>query len=226
MNLFEHYDFDPLETEVPSYPFFELSGIAWDAREMLAGLTKLEICSIGWSVVDCVHETKQLYVELDLEDHIARIIKNESWELQHLPEGQQVNPKSVRILLENWPKDADETPDLATDDDLCESEAFRMAVGCGNYPFGSEFHALTPAIGAAVLTLQMVASCVHTLRCPEDELGKLPEGPIASRLISASNDAIEAAASLGLAKEFATEIEARADLDIDEEELFKQHEHL
>ena len=203
MDLFEHYDFDPLETEVPSYPFFELCGIAWDAREMLAGLTKIEIFSIGCSVVDCVYETKQLYVELDLEDHVARIIKNESWELQHLPKGQQVNPNSVRILLENWPIDAEETPHLLTDDDLRDSDAFRMAVDCGNYPFGSEFHASTPAIGAAVLALQMVASCVHTLRCPQDELGKVPEGPIASRLTSAANDAIEAAASLGLAKEFA-----------------------
>ena len=99
-----------------------------------------------------------------------------------------------------------------------------MAVDCRNYPFGSEFHAPTPAIGAAVLTLQMVASCVHTLRCPQDELGKLPEGPIASRLISAANDAIEAAASLGLAKEFAAATEVQADLDMDEEELLKEHE--
>ena len=96
--------------------------------------------------------------------------------------------------------------------------------GCGNYPFGSEFHASTPAIGAAVLALQMVASCVHTLRCPQDELGKVPEGPIASRLISAANDAIEAAASLGLAKEFAAEIAVHADHDMDEQELLREHE--
>jgi hypothetical protein len=74
VDLFEHYDFDPLETEVPSYPFFQLWGIAWEAREMLAGLSKNEICSIAWGVADCVFETRQLHVELDLEEHVARII--------------------------------------------------------------------------------------------------------------------------------------------------------
>lgn len=224
MDLFEHYDFDPLETEVPSYPFFELWGIAWDARAILAGLTQNEIRSIGYSVVDCVFETKQIYVELDLEEHVERIIKNESWELRHLPDGQQVTPSSVRRLLENWPNDADENPFSATDDDLSDVEAFRMAVHCGNYPFGEEFHASSPAIGAAVLTLQIVASCVHTLHCPEDELGIGPEGPIASRLMAAANDAIEAASALGLAKEFAAEVVVQADVDMDEQELFRQHE--
>lgn len=224
MDLFEHYDFDPIETKVPSYPFPELWDVAWDARVILAGLTQNEIRSIGCSVADYVFETKQINVELDLEEHIERIIKNESWELQHLPDGQQVTPKSVRMLLENWPNDADENPFFATDDDLSDVEAFRTAVCCGSYPIGEEFHAPTPVIGAAILALQMVASCVHTLRCPQDELGRGPEGPIAIRLITAANDAIEAASALGLAKEFAAEIAVHADHDLDEQELLREHE--
>jgi len=224
MDLFEHYDFDPLQTEVPTYPFFELWAIAWQAREMLKGLTKAEVISIGCSVADCVYEMKEFYGETELDDHVERIIKNGSWELRHLPKGCEVTPELVRRLLENWPQDAEDIPGFATGDDLTESEAFRMAVNCGSYAFGTEFHASTPPVGAAVLALQMVASCVHTLRCPQDELGKIPEGPISSRLISAANDALEASASLGLANEFAAEMAARDDLDIDEQELLKQHE--
>ena len=216
MDLFEHYDFDPLETEVPSYPFLELGGIAWEAREMLVGLTKQEVISIGYSVADCVEETRQLYGKMELDDHVERIIKDGSWELKHLPKGSDVNPDSVRHLLENWPADAKDIPDFSTGDDLCESDAFRMAVYCGYYPFGSEFHASTPIVGAAVLTLQSIASCVHTLKCPDDEWAHVPEGAISSRLISAANEAIDASVSLGLAKEFAAEMAAQSDLNTDE----------
>jgi hypothetical protein len=224
MGRFEDCEFDLLTSEIPGYPFFELWGIAWDAREILEGLPRDVISSIEHDVEDCVYEMKQSYVERNLDEQVARIIENGSWELRYLPEGGQATPKAVRILLENWPDDAEEKPDLATDDDLTDADAFRMAVYCGKFPLGGEWQASSPTVGAAVLALGMIAECVHTLRCPEDELGVADEGPIAARFISAANSAIGATLALSLAKEFAAEIEARADSELDLEVLLKEQE--
>jgi|GEM_PF-4071102 len=226
MGRFEDYEFDPLTSEVPGYPFFELWGIAWDAREILAGLSKDIIRSIEHDVEDCIFEMKQSHIENDLNEQVARIIENGSWELRYLPEGGQATPKAVRTLLENWPDDADEKPDLATDDDLTDADAFRMSVDCGMFPYGDEWQASSPAVGAAVLALGMIAECVHTLRCPEDDLGVADEGPIAARFISAANSALEAALALGLAKEFefAEEIEVWADIHSYQEKRLKEQE--
>ena len=91
-----------------------------------------------------------------------------------------------------------------------------MAVDCGqlsSYPGSPGYY--HPDKNAAVLTLMFVARCIETLECSEEDLGTCDEGPTAARLISAANEAIEAAAALGLTRKYRYVNEISEDFALD-----------
>jgi hypothetical protein len=66
-----------------------------------------------------------------------------------------------------------------------------------------------------------VADCLNSLECPEEDLGTHEDGPIAARLLSAANNAIEAALALGYASELAASAERRSEAN---EEIMEEIE--
>lgn len=203
--MYSFDNFDPLDGEVPGYPFFELPHIAWEARKFLEGLSRDEVIAIEEVVADTVLLMQQLYVAAGINDYAHRVIEEKSWELEYHPKSVPVTPDSVVRLLKNWPADAERKPELETEEDLSEIEAIRFAVEvAGSSKLHSEIKD-HPARCVAVLALMFVSGCIQTLECPEEELGVDEQGPVVARLVAAANEAIEAARALGLAKEiFAT----------------------
>lgn len=207
MDCFDN--FDPLTGDVPSFPFFELWGVVSEARIFLASLSGDSIREIERYLDDLIVDTKAESARIWLDDCVARVIKEGSWELHYLPGGTAPTQQSFRRLLENWPENADE-PDYLTEDDLTDLEALRMAISMGGVGTLDSEHSY-PVQCASVLALMKAADCLRTMACPEDDLGIHEDGPIAARLLSAANDAIEAALALGYASELAAVAESRAE---------------
>lgn len=220
MDCFDN--FDPLTGDVPSFPFLELWSVVSEARILLAGLSAIDIRGIERNLDDLIYDAKAELASLCLDDHIAEVIESGSWELNYLPEGMVPSQENVRFLLENWPESAEESQYLR-EDDFSDVESLRMVISSGGAGrLGSE-HSY-PVQCAAVLALMKAANCLRTMDCPEEELGTHEDGPLAARLLSAANDAIDAALALGYARELAAvaETEAEAAEDIAETILEKQ----
>jgi hypothetical protein len=105
------------------------------------------------------------------------------------------------------------------EDELSEIEALRMALELSFLHFESGEPSDNPVRCAAVLTLMYVSSCIEALECPDEDLGTCDDGPIAARLISAANHAINAASALGLAESHAhaSRIEDELDFELKEQ---------
>ena len=207
MDCFDN--FDPLTGNVPSYPFFELWRVVSEARILLAGLSVDDIRGIERELDYLVFDTKAKLARYCLDDHVAQVIKAGSWELHHLPTNTAPTQQSVRLLLENWPEGVDE-PDYLTEDDFSDVEALRTAISTGDMGTLDYEHSY-PVQCAAVLALMKAADCLRTMECPEDELGVHDDGPIAARLLSAANEAVESALALGYANELAAVAESWAE---------------
>lgn len=207
MDCFDN--FDPLTGDVPGYPFFELWRVVSEARILLAGLSGDEIRGIELDLDVLIFDRKAELAQYCLDKYVAQVIEEGSWELQYLPADTAPTQQSVRRLLENWPESADE-PEYLTEDDFSDVEALRTVVSAGNLgPLDSEHS--HPVRCAAVLVLMKAACCLQTMECPEDDLGTHEDGPIAARLLSAANDAIEASLALGYASELAAVAESLAE---------------
>lgn len=105
------------------------------------------------------------------------------------------------------------------EDELSEVDALRMALEFRVLHFEAGDPSDNPVKCAAVLTLMFVSNCIVALECPEEDLGTSDDGPIAARLTSAANDAINAALALGLAEahSFAARMEDELDLELKEQ---------
>lgn len=84
MDCFEN--FDPIDGDVPDYPFFELRKVAFEARELLGGLTKADIQSIERNVDHSIEAAGDLMTRaaqrndptLDLDDYDVSVTFTES----------------------------------------------------------------------------------------------------------------------------------------------------
>jgi hypothetical protein len=196
--------FDPLTGDVSCWPFFDLWRIAAEARDLLAGLSIDDIRCIEQDLDRTVFDTKEEAARIGLDEYVAEVIETGSWELSYLPADAAPTQQNVRRLLENWPSSAGEL-DHRVEGDYSDIEALRMAIWTGALGSGDSEHSY-PVQCAAVLALMKVSECLCAMECPEDELGFHADGPIAARLVSAANDAIEAALALGLASTLAMEL--------------------
>lgn len=186
MTCFEK--FDPLEGDVPIYPFFELFDVAWKARKFLKGLSTDQILGIEHDVECQIERVRDLFREVALE----QIDSNNEAALDDFEE-QYEGPSKVEAL------------------------SFATDVGWG--PLAPDEPGSCPAKCAAVLTLMLVADCVETLECPEEDLGFSEDGPVAARLISAANSAFDAALAFGLALKYERHIEITNEMEVDIEQL-------
>lgn len=207
MDCFDN--FDPLTGDIPGYPFAELWGIVAQARVLLAGSSSDDIRDIERNLDNLIADAKAECAHIWLDNHVEQVIKEGSWELDYLPTGTTATHQSVRHLLENWPDSAVE-PDYLTEDDLSNVEALRMAVSMGDVGKLDSEHSY-PVKCAAVLALMKAADCLGSMECSEEDLGTHEDGPTAARLLSAANDAIEAALALGYASELAALSESLAE---------------
>jgi hypothetical protein len=192
-------NFDPLNGHVPGFPFAELWSIVSEARIYLAGRSVDDIRGIERRLDDLIFDAKAELARSCLDDYVLQVIANGSWELQYLPANTAPTKESVRRLLESWPQGED-APDYLTEDDFSDLEALRTLISSGGMGVLDSEHS-HPVQCAAVLALMRAADCLRTMECPEDDLGSHEDGPIAARLLSAANDAIEAALALGYADE-------------------------
>ena len=206
MDCFDN--FDPLIGDVPGFPFAELWTIVSEARILLAGMSVDDIRNIERDLDTLISDTKGRLASICLDDHVSQVLAENSWELQYLPEGVPPTAQTVRRLLDSWPQGEDE-PDYIKEDDFSDVEALRTAISAGVLGALNSEHSY-PVQCAAVLTLMAAAECIATMACPEEDLGFHEDGPIAARLASAANDAIEAALALGYANELAAMAESAA----------------
>ena len=220
MDCFDN--FDPLTGDVPGFPFYTLWSVASEARILLAGLSAVDIRGIEQDLDVLIYDAKAELASNCLDEHIASLIQEGAWELNYLPKGTAPSTESVRRLLENWPKGEAES-DYLTEDDFSGVETLRMVISAGGAGRLEHEHSY-PVQCAAVLALMRVADCLSTMACPENELGTHEDGPIAARLASAANDAIEATLALGYANELAAvaEYQAAAAGDFEETNLERQ----
>jgi hypothetical protein len=186
MDCFEK--FDPLEGNVPLYPFFGLFDVAWKARELLKEVPKDQILWIEKDVDYQVERVREYFYNMALE----RVESNNEADLEKFEEEYE-EPSEVEAL------------------------SFATDVGWG--PTDPEEPGSCPVKCAAVLALMLVASCVETLECPEEDLGFSEDGPIAARLISAANSAFDAALAFGLALKYERHIEITNEMEVDMEQL-------
>ena len=221
MDCFDN--FDPLTGDVPGFPFFQLWGVASDARVLLAGLSVNDIRAIELYLDDRIYDAKTELANISLDKYVARVIKENSWELRYLPAGTDPTQQSVRRLFENWPESADEPEPYLTEDDLSDVEVLRIVISAGGLGTLDSEHSY-PVQCASVLALMKVANCLDTLECPEDDLGVHEDGPIAARLVSAANDAIEAALALGYASKLAALAESQAEAAVDISEAIEERQ--
>ncbi|NVO07443.1 MAG: hypothetical protein HXX19_16670 [Rhodoferax sp.] len=109
-------NFDPVNGQVPYWPFGKLSGVAWRARSLLRNRTKDQIEQIANTASDSIDE----YFRQAKDEEIARLEKEQEWEfLEFDVDG------NVRGLN----SDRENELDFPTSDNTSDLDALSESVG-------------------------------------------------------------------------------------------------
>ena len=221
MDLFEHYDFDPLETEVPSYPFKRLRDTVWTARNHLRGLDIKQVRQIERVVQDSLSEQRAIYVEEEMDSLVSGLLRHGGWELSYISSEVELGPRAVRDLLENWPSEADDQPNLPSEDDLSDVEALELAIEAFLPASPPGLVSDDPVKCAAVLALMLAAECYDTLNWDKDSPQSLRLDVKLASLSAAGDAAIEATRAVGLADKLHKEASLRSALSSEQRALIQ-----
>lgn len=125
MSFFRQFEiFDPITGEVPDYPFSLLPSIATRARSLLAERAHAEIISAAHNIDWFIEE----YFQSELKSMVEDISQNGGYVLGYLPYEQR-NEIDIRLVLEDWPSDADDPPpEFPTEDNTCKIDALKRCI--------------------------------------------------------------------------------------------------
>jgi len=205
-------DFDPFVGEVPDYPFKRLRGTVWMARNHLRGLDIKNVRQIERVVQDSLSEQRAIYVEEELDALVAGLLEHGGWELSYLEKPNEAGERDIRYLLEHWPIEADDRPNLPSENDLSDVDALELAIDANLPASPPGLASDDPVKCAAVLALMLAAESYATL-------GWHTDAPLSIRMdleragfSAAADAAIEATRSVGLAEKLRGEERLRSAL--------------
>lgn len=202
-------DFDPLVGNVPDYPFKRLKATIWMARNRLRGLDIKQLRLIERVVQDSMSEQRAVYVEEETDSLIAGLLEHGGWELSYLKNPGEAGEPEIRYLLEHWPSDADDQPNLPSENDLSDVEALELAIDAGLPASPPGLVSDDPAKCAAVLALMLAAECFAALDWDLDVPDSISLDVKLVSLSIAADAAIEATRSVGLAERLHREASIR-----------------
>lgn len=209
-------DFDPLVGNVPDYPFKRLRATVWAARNHLRGLDIKQIRQIERVVQDSLSEQRAIYVEVEMDSLVAGLIKHGGWELSFLENPDEPSERAIRYLLEHWPAEADDQPDLPSENDLSDVDALELAIDALLPASPPEHVSDDPVRCAAVLALMLVAECYATLDWDKYVPHSLLVDVKLASFSAAGDAAIEAARSVGLSEKLHKEVSLRSALSAEQ----------
>lgn len=160
-----HFDeFNPFVDALPTWPFRRLSQIGFRASSLVRHLSTDELVECANLVEKIVAEERELYVEIETDQYVSRIVARGGWELKYAPDPDfKVSDGSVRWLLNNWPEEAEEEPDLPRPDDLPDADALQDAFDSDRAHMLSGSKLQRPSVCFAVLSLMKVEAALKIL---------------------------------------------------------------
>jgi len=161
--------FDPINEELPEYPFSQLPSIAYRARKILRGRSLDQIKSaastIDWFIDEYFDNAKDILVR--------QILEKGSYELGYL-RYEDRNEKGVNELLDNWPSGADEpAPFIPSRENTSSFEALSECIDSYVIEDDADFPNAKQYEYFAVLSLWHLADCIirhRDIRTHDDHL--------------------------------------------------------
>ena len=193
-------DFYPLVWNVPEYPFKRLRATVNMARNHLRGLDIRHLQQIESVVQDSMSEQRAIYVEEELDFLVAGLLRRGGWELSFLEDPNRAGEREIRYLLEHWPPEADDQPNLPSENDLSDVDALELAIDAGLPASPPGVVSDDPVKCAAVLALMLVAECYDALGLDKEVPRSVQLDMKFASVSVAADAAIEATRSAGLAE--------------------------
>ncbi|MDO8775701.1 MAG: hypothetical protein Q7K57_44770 [Burkholderiaceae bacterium] len=161
----KHFDFfNPFVDAIPEWPFRRLSQVAYRASASVRHLSIDELQRCADLIERAIDEERELYVEIETDRYVAGIVSRGGWELRYAPtDNFPVTDSSVRWLLNNWPADADEHPDIPSPDDYADTDALQDAIDYDHIFSVGGSPVPQPSICFAVLSLMKVEAALRFL---------------------------------------------------------------
>jgi hypothetical protein len=209
-------DFDPLVGDVPQYPFKALRATVWMARSHLRGLDIDDVRQIERVVRDSLSEQRAIYVEQEMDSLIAGLLEHGGWELGYLPDAHEAGEREIRYLLEHWPSEADDRPNLPSEDDLSDVDALEQAIEANLPASPLGLTSDDPAKCAAVLALMLADESFDALGWDKDVPRHVRIDVKLVGLAAAADSAIEATRAVGLADRLRSEANLRSALSVEQ----------
>ena len=214
-------DFDPLVGDVPDYPFKRLRATVWKARSHLRGLDMKQLRLIEHVVRDSLSEQRAIYVEEEMDSLVAGLMEHGGWELSFLKNPDEPSEHAIRYLLEHWPAEADDQPNLPSENDLSDVDALELAIEAFLPASPPGMVSEDPVKCAAVLALMLVAECYSILGWDKDVPPSVLIDVRLASLSAGADVAIEATRSVGLAEKLQKEASLRSALSTEQRAQLK-----
>lgn len=205
--------YNPFVDRPPEWPFRKLDDVASRALKMLRSY-QLEELKIWAAEVDkAVEYERELYVSMETDHYIDRLVSHGGWELRYLPDGYHATEINIRWLLNNWPSEADDLPDLPSEEDVEDVEALQAALDYDRFQNPIESHHFTPKPAErwwdyqdcifALLALMKVEEALLSLGWMKNGYGWRPSDTPRVRVEAAADAALDAMEAMGVAEKFA-----------------------
>lgn len=151
-----------------SKPFIGLISIKWRADQILQNRDLEQLGIAAAKIQELIPEFKEERVKEETARYITRISERGGWELDYLPYGSRGTEYEIKELLENWPSEADDRPDLPTAESINDLDALQSIL-CSGYRY-DKLEGFSTALEAefyAVLALMKIDSAADYLRITE-----------------------------------------------------------
>ena len=192
--------FNPFVDKVPEWPFKRLDDVMSRAAAIVRHLSAEQLAAALKSISSAIEHQKLWYVEVETEMYVDRLVTQGGWELKYMPANTAVTRESVIELLNNWPRDADDEPDIPREVDFSDVFALQDALDRDEISTGLNYPVSTSEECFAILALMKVDETLRFLGWSKGMWNKRPTEIARESLCVAGSEAIAAMEALGLAE--------------------------
>lgn len=132
--------YNPFVDRPPEWPFRKFDDVASRALRLLRAYTLEELRAWAAAIDEAIEWERTLYVEIETDRYVERLVSQGGWELGYLNDGDHPTETNIRWLLRNWPNEADDLPDLPSEDDVSDIEALQSSLDSERFQNPIESH--------------------------------------------------------------------------------------
>lgn len=158
-------------------PFNSLREIRWRAEQILKkkNMTREQLESAARGINRVISDYKEEKLAEELDRHVNYLYEQGGWELgllEDIDNGRQPSRDEIRTLLENWPRWANDSPDIPTEENIYDLHALQDILISSSIYWNMDGSCDTAAESYAVLALMKLDVVIGLLTVPEKRTEK------------------------------------------------------